>query len=139
MILIQAFSCWFMTGVIWLVQILIYPTHKMVGENEFKSYHDFHNQRITWIVAPVMAIELVTAIALNWQDRNIFYSINLVSVVIIWFLTGLVNVPSHARLSFVDQKSKIRLENLNWPRTLIWTARSFFWLWTLNHILTESI
>lgn len=125
---INAFACWFMTGVIWLVQVLLYPLFKRVGEKEFKALHRFHMNSITWVVAPVMALELLTAILLYHQSRTTLHLGNLISVVGLWALTGLVNVPTHNKLEFASEVSKSRLVQRNWPRTLVWTGRSFMFV-----------
>lgn len=117
-------SCIFMAGIIWLVQILVYPLFQKVGPMEFKSVHDFHVQRITWIVAPVMLVEIVTAFILWVQRDEVFFLWNLSSVVILWILTAFVNVPTHNDLSFTYFSSKQRLVVRNWPRTIIWTLRA---------------
>lgn len=133
-ILAQVFSCWFMTGVIWLVQVLIYPNYKFVGQKEFENFHEFHMNRITWIVAPMMGIELFSAIWLLWNHPDSIYWINSISIALIWCLTAFVNVPTHRVLTFEIKKTK-RLVAGNWPRTILWTIRSSFWLFMLNSMM----
>lgn len=123
-LILHGFSCWFMTGVICLVQVLVYPFLGRVGENEFSSLHQFHTQQITWIVAPVMTLELVTAALLFLQLRNQFFLWNLLSVVSLWGLTAFVNVPTHDHLKYESEISKKNLVFRNWFRTVIWVLRS---------------
>lgn len=131
-VIIQIFSCWVMTGMIWMVQGLVYPQFQRVGEAEFKNYHQFHLRRITWIVAPVMVAELVSGFWLLALNQSIFYFLNLTTIIMLWILTALLNVPSHNRLAFdFEQKKQLTLIWLNWPRTLLWTFRSAFWIWML--------
>lgn len=129
--IIHVFSCYFMTGAIWLVQVLVYPNFKILGKSEFQKFHDFHMKRITWIVAPIMAIELITGSLLFYQNQNIVYFVNLVSIFTLWGLTVFINVPSHKKLKFELEQSKNILVNRNWPRTFIWTVRSLFLTWIL--------
>jgi hypothetical protein len=129
---IHAASCWFMTGVIWLVQILVYPFFRLVGEKEFSKIHQFHTSQITWIVAPVMLLELASASWLYFHIPNKLFLWNLISVAVLWILTASVNVPSHNRLSFDSESSKKQLVFLNWPRTFIWTFRGLFILALLH-------
>lgn len=125
-LVLHVFACWFMTGVIWTVQILVYPQFKQVGKTEFSQTHKFHTERITWIVAPMMTLELLTAIWLCFQNSETIYYGNLASVILVWILTAVVNVPTHNKLKHESEASKLNLVRYNWPRTLIWTLRSIF-------------
>ena len=118
----QIFSCWFLTGLIWLVQVLVYPNFCLVGKIEFKNFHEFHLNRITWVVAPVMGLELLSGILLFVKDHSAFYLCNAFSIVVLWILTGLVNVPSHNYLLHEEEITKRRLIVSNWPRTVLWTV-----------------
>ena len=129
--MMHLFSCFFMTGAIWLVQVLIYPNFKIVGPNEFSKFHQFHGQRITWIVGPMMALELLSAIGLYALSQGSFLLWNLISVAGIWLLTAFVNVPTHDKLSFDIEETKSKLIWYNWPRTIIWTMRSLFLMFYL--------
>jgi sterol desaturase/sphingolipid hydroxylase (fatty acid hydroxylase superfamily) len=58
-------ATWFMVGLIWFVQVVHYPLFAAVPAGEpFAAYHRQHVRRTTWVVAPVMLVELVTAVAL---------------------------------------------------------------------------
>lgn len=128
-LVMHVFSTLFMTGAIWLVQILVYPNFKIVGSLEFRKFHEFHLNRITWVVAPVMTIELLTGAWLLTYDQTLVYWLNLVSVLFLWLYTGLINVPSHKRLNYNFEVSKSFLVLSNWPRTVVWSVRSMFWIW----------
>ena len=56
----------FMTGVIWFVQIVHYPLFSGVGKAEFSAYEQRHTALTTWVVAPPMLIEALTALMLLW-------------------------------------------------------------------------
>lgn len=132
--LIHVFCCWFMTGVISLVQILVYPNFQIIGVSPFKKFHEFHLQRITWIVAPVMVLELLTATWIAYEKSNSLTLINLGSVVVLWMLTGIINVPAHNKLDAHDEISLRKLSFKNWPRTVLWSARTIGLFWfILSH------
>ena len=124
--LFHVFACCFMTGVIWLVQILVYPIFQYVGRAEFQNFHCVHMNRITWIVVPVMTLELLTGIGLYIQSPSPLFLWNLVSVVTLWILTALVNGPTHNNLAIESAQSLNHLVLSNWPRTIIWSARCGF-------------
>jgi len=39
---------WMMTGVIWVVQILLYPNFKLIGPNELSIIHQLHIKKNTY-------------------------------------------------------------------------------------------
>ena len=43
-----------LVGVIWLVQILVYPQLTRVGASDFPAFHVGHTRLITYVVAPLM-------------------------------------------------------------------------------------
>jgi len=121
-------SCLAMTGIIWLVQILIYPLLGQISEQQFIQIHNFQMKRITMLVAPLMLIEIFTASLLLYQIKTQTYLFNLISVLMLWSYTFLVNVPAHKQLSYNNQKSKNYLILKNWPRTILWSLRSMLLL-----------
>ncbi len=123
--LIQLAVCWFMTGVIWLVQVLVYPSFYDVPAGEFSVFHTNHTQRISWIVAPAMMIELLTAAGLVYLEPNTFWILNFVGVLSIWGVTFLISVPRHHQLSAQKDSGTIQsLIHSNWIRTALWSARA---------------
>ena len=127
-LIIHLFATWFMTGAIWLVQAVVYPNFKIVGRSEFQAFHQFHSNRITWVVAPMMLVELVTSVLLLLKFQSPVMWWNLSSILLVWILTATVNVPSHKNLTYDLDHTKSKLIFGNWPRTVIWTERSLFWL-----------
>lgn len=122
---IQLISCAMMVAVIWIIQILHYPTFFYINESDFSKFHEFHSSRITWIVAPLMFLELVSASFLWYLEMNsIFYRLNLVLAIFVWFVTFFVSVPIHNQLLKGKDLNQIkRLVFTNWIRTGIWTFR----------------
>lgn len=53
----HAGATWFMTGLIWFVQIVHYPLMGAVPGDAFRVYQELHQRRTTWIVGPVMLVE----------------------------------------------------------------------------------
>jgi hypothetical protein len=134
----HVFSTFFMTGLIWLVQIVHYPSFLFVSEAGFNSFHDFHSRRITWIVAPIMGVELLSAAVLWYTRGGTLWLANFISVCVLWALTGLVSVPIHNRLTHGLSRSDLdQLVKTNWWRTIGWSLRAlfligFFMLFQLN-------
>ena len=64
LLIAQLVSTLFMTGLIWCVQLVHYPLFARVGEGTFSAYEQDHQRRITWIVMPVMLVELASGVLL---------------------------------------------------------------------------
>ena len=128
MILLHAAATWFLVGLIWTIQLVHYPLFAQVGERSFRAYHDEHGRRITWIVGPVMGVELVTGALLVFQPPSgappwALWT-GLVLLLVIWGSTGALQVPLHARLGERFSREAVRaLVGTNWLRTFAWTAR----------------
>lgn len=122
---LQLLSCWFMFSAIWLVQLLIYPNLQLFEPSRFKEAHARHTFRISFLVGPAMAAELVTAAALVYFAPEWPWILNLLSVITLWSLTQFVSVPLHNRLSRgFDATVITQLTRTNWPRTILWTLRA---------------
>lgn len=128
-LLIHTAATLFMLGLIWFVQVVHYPLFGRVGREEFLRYEQAHQRLTTWVVAPPMLLELVTAILLVAMD---FTSINpalrwagLALVVLIWLSTIFVQIPQHAALAKSwDEDVHHKLVRGNWLRTVAWSVRS---------------
>ena len=123
--LTQLFCSFFMCGLIWLVQMVHYPSFSYVDEDKFTSFENFHTGRISMIVVPIMLIELISALALAILDQGMITVVNLVIVLLIWLATFSFSVPCHVALSkSKNSKSIEKLVITNWLRTVFWTAKS---------------
>lgn len=142
-LLLNLFSTVFMTGVIWVVQIVHYPLFQKVGEQQFVSYEAEHQQRISWIVIPPMLLELGTSVLLLFYtpDWLPFWAtaVGLLLTLGIWLSTFGLSVPQHQRLrQGFEATAYQRLVLTNWPRTLMWSIRSILLSLFLFQALTPT-
>jgi len=119
-----------MFGVIWMVQLVQYPLFKDVGANAFKEYHAGHVTRITYVVLPLMTLEVATAIGFTWLHVQppvgayVWYA-SLTGLVAIWVSTMFWQVPAHDKLSNGFQSQvHATLVGGNWLRTGLWSFRA---------------
>lgn len=135
--LVHFSSCLFMTGLIWLIQLIHYPSFKFINPTHFSEFHRFHSNTITYIVGPIMTIELLSGFYLFFhQKSNLMFNLNLLGLLLIWAATAFLSVPSHAKLAlgFTDTSASF-LISTNWIRTAIWSLRSLgllYGLWELT-------
>jgi hypothetical protein len=126
--IVQIASTLFLTGVIWVIQIVQYPFFASVGAENFTKYHDDYRFWITPVVAPAMIIELLTAIFLlfyppeNIDSKLIWLGIML--ALIVWASTFFLQVPLHEKLAHgYNSQTLAALVNTNWIRTVCWSLR----------------
>ena len=127
LLLAHCAATWALIGLIWNVQLVQYPAFLLVGATEFARYHEAHCRRITWIVGPLMGIELLTGAALWWERPAGFTDLlaagGLVLIAVNWLATAFVAVPLHGRASGRDEAVRRALVRTNWIRTVAWTLR----------------
>jgi hypothetical protein len=122
---LNVISAFLLTGVIWTIQIVHYPSFHYIDQMSFTNFHHFHERRISIIVMPLMLIELTTSTALYINNMSsIVFALNLLIVVLIWCSTFFIQVPIHSILSQKKDKKLIeKLVNTNWIRTFLWSMR----------------
>ena len=114
-----------LVGVLWVVQVAVYPLFDALAPADFPAYHHRYTRRITLVVAPLMVAEGLTALLL-WLGglRGPLAVAAAVLLLLIWLSTFALQVPLHLRLDRgYDAAAHRRLVATNWIRTLAWTAR----------------
>lgn len=139
LLLLHAGVTLFMMGLIWVIQLVHYPLFALVGSESYTQYHLAHMKRITWIVAPVMLLELISSVAIVYlsilTSAQLGY-LGLGLLTFIWICTALFQVPAHNQLSKIwNQGVHARLVRSNWMRTVAWSARGVLALWMLSDSL----
>jgi hypothetical protein len=122
---LNVISAFLLTGVIWTIQIVHYPSFHYIDKLSFTNFHHFHERRISIIVMPLMLIELSTSTVLYINNMSsIVFALNLLIVVLIWCSTFFIQVPIHSILYQKKDKKLIeKLVNTNWIRTFLWSMR----------------
>jgi uncharacterized membrane protein len=132
-LLIHAAAAWFMTGLIWFVQIVHYPLFDRVGAREASKYCIDNRRLTTFVVVPVMLFEGAMSAALVWLLPATLKPAAWAGVAMLlalWVSTAVIHVPQHARLGKgFDASVHRRLVASNWLRTTLWTARGIVALW----------
>jgi hypothetical protein len=123
---LHAAATFALTGLIWTIQLVHYPLFSLVGPDSFPSYHQQHTTRITWLVAPLMLTELLTAASLVYLgNRNPWLLASLVPLIFNWLSTWRVQIPLHNILtSGFNLHAHQRLVSSNWWRTAAWSSRT---------------
>ncbi|MEM7411997.1 MAG: hypothetical protein AAF430_17350 [Myxococcota bacterium] len=133
-LLVHAGATWFMTGLIWFVQVVHYPLFGRVAEDGFVAYENAHTRLTTWVVGPPMLLEVGTLAWLSWTPTpaagGLALGVGAALLALIWISTALLQVPRHQELSTgFDGRAHRRLVTSNWVRTVAWSLRAALVLW----------
>ena len=114
-----------LTCLIWIVQILHYPSFMFVDKNHFAAFEAFHTKSISFIVLPLMLLEITVSSMLFYQNPRSFFTLgSCLLLAFIWGTTFLVSVPCHNILSTgFDQITIEKLISTNWIRTISWSMK----------------
>ena len=139
LLLLQLGSTLGMFGVIWFVQIVHYPLFLSVGHAHFAAYEAAHANRTTYVVAPLMLVELVSSLlllspALRPDGLSVAWAwLGAALIGVIWASTAFVQVPLHNQLQSGYSAAAIgKLVATNWVRTVAWSCRAGIvlgWAW----------
>lgn len=120
---------------IWLVQLIIYPSLGYTEEHSFIFWHDRYSKIIASIVIPLVLIQAgVEVVHFLRQDVRMF---RILLLSLIWLFTFFVATPFHFRLHCNGKNMTTidRLVGSNWLRTILWTI---IFMNTVTGFLTDS-
>lgn len=137
--LIEALRLAIDTGVltlIWLVQLVIYPGLTRYSEVNLKSWHPIYTRSVTFVVLPLMFIQLGLSCYKAISVGAVIDLVHLLLVMTAWVITFVKAVPLHQSIetSEIGIKTAHLLVSINKPRTLVWT---FAWILGLVSIFTS--
>ena len=113
-----------MVGVIWVIQLLHYPSFNFINDKKYIEFQHFHMQRISFIVIPAMLIELASALLLAYFFRSSLTIILLALLLGVWAITLIFFTKLHQKLTNgYNQGIVDRLIQINWSRTILWSLR----------------
>ncbi len=137
-LLICLAATFYLTGLIWVIQLVHYPLFARIGLQEFNFYHNEHSNRIVIALSLPTLLAFVSAVLLVWLHPAAVpgWSIwlNLGLTFGFWVVTGLVQVPLHGRLGQNSSEAEKLIQALvksNWWRTCIWTAQGLLLVWMM--------
>lgn len=129
LLLVNLICTGYMTGVIWLVQLVHYPMFLAYDRAEFSRIMREHQSRTFRVVFLPMLIELITAYLLLFiSPVGVDYTLMILSAVLAtWWAAATAHwqIPLHEKLeqSGYDAAIIAQLVRSNWLRTAIWTVR----------------
>jgi len=126
-----------MVGLIWVMQVVHYPLFARVGDETYGGFQTEHMRRISQVLFIPWGLEALTTIALvvmaPTTRLRVIALIGAALFVAVTLITAGLAAPIHGRLvDGFDADEHRRLLAVNWPRTLLWTARgivALFLVW----------
>ncbi len=120
---VHVLCCFYMAGVIAMVQFIHYPCFAKIDDKHWAQFHLQHTTVMGFLVGPVMVLELATSFFLPLPPMLKF--LNVFLILLIWLVTFLKAVPAHDRLRLGKRESEIAiLVKSNLSRTLLWFVRA---------------
>lgn len=143
-LILHSMACFILTGLIWTIQLVHYPSFYFYEVKYFLKGHRLHTKQVSKIVLPLMLVELLTGVYLMTTNLFLIYFIPMVvsifALVIIWSITFFKSIPEHQILAEGKNDESIeRLIQTNWGRTLSWTLRSLLLFGVLIQNKSEFI
>ena len=112
-----------MVVVLWLVQLVIYPSFLRCELIQLVDWHRAYSTRVAWVIIPPMFAQLPVVGWLTYKQPNAFNLAALAALLVCWILTFAVSVPLHRKIDSGDTRAATveRLIRTNWPRTILWS------------------
>jgi DMSO reductase anchor subunit len=109
---------------IWLVQLVIYPSFLYYEQDSLKRWHEKYTQKITYVVLPLMMGQLIITTIHLFNNFSTFTFGSFLMIITLWMMTFLIFVPLHSKISNNEINLSIvhQLIRLNWIRTLLWSG-----------------
>ena len=126
MLIIHTIATSVMVGVIWIIQLVHYPSFHFIELNKYTTFQRFHMSRISYVVIPAMLTELFTLILIiiSMDQIDTLVLASAILLIFIWLITAVFFSGVHQKLTLgYDQTVVDKLVKLNWGRTLLWTLR----------------
>ena len=113
---------------IWMVQLLIYPSFLYYSREELHRWHFKYTFRIGSIVIPLMLIQVFVYGTQLMSNQQMFEIGGALIVILIWIITLFRFVPMHNSIMNKNYEEGLlkRLISTNWIRTMLWTIL-FVW------------
>lgn len=120
---LHLFATLLMTGVVWFVQLVHYPSFRFVADDKGSEAARIHQRNTSMLVIPLVLVEMGTGILLMFSSWITQYGnyllINLALLFLVWGVTFLRMFPIYRRLNEnMNEESISSLISTNWIRTL---------------------
>ena len=123
-----------------LLSISALPRLWLIKSSIFSEFHKSYTNKMLFIVAPVMILELISSLLLVIFDMNDNNTgiVLLITLMLIWFLTFFTIVPIHNKLSVNYNKNlNQKLIKYNGLRTILWIIKLILFVGFCDYLATN--
>jgi len=108
---------------IWIVQLIIYPSFHVVSKSDFTAWHKKYMSLISYLVVPLMFAQVVFHAVGLYLDASALKIVTALFIAGAWVTTFTLSVPCHHALASEGQSTAVirRLIRTNWLRTICWS------------------
>jgi hypothetical protein len=108
---------------IWLVQLVIYPSFTYYQPKDLLKWHQQYTTRLAFVVIPLMLSQLVFVIVAVFYQLDLVNSCSLLIVLFLWIFTFTSFAPLHHKISEGNTNQSLLqlLIRRNWIRTFLWS------------------
>ena len=108
--------------IIWMVQLIIYPSFARFEDEHFVDWHKTYCQRIGLFVLPLMFAQIIHSSASCFFEGLAYDWIKLAANLGSWVITFSISAPLHGKLQEgKDYELIAKLVKTNWLRTFFWS------------------
>ncbi len=107
---------------IWLVQMIIYPSMRYWDRETFNCAHPWYTKTITPFIIMLMPSQAFIAGVELVTSPSFPLLLQALAIVVAWLVTFYISVPLHTKLGLGFDKDLIeKLIQTNWYRTSAWS------------------
>ncbi|PHN08528.1 hypothetical protein [Flavilitoribacter nigricans] len=113
---------------IWLVQLVIYPSFKYFSREGINRWHPKYTFLVSFVIMPLLLGQLALAAYQVFFFPDLFTIVSFILIIIAWILTFFFAVPIHHTFSLAEDHQVLadRLIRINAYRTIVWTLAFVF-------------
>ena len=110
--------------VVWLAQVIMYPSLAHIERDAFVSWHRKYSSRIAFFVIPLLCGQAIIVGILVYYEASLLNVFSAALIAACWASTFGLSVPCHARLQRAGKDLQVirKLVRTNLIRTMLWTA-----------------
>ncbi len=110
--------------VVWLAQVIMYPSLARIQNDVFVSWHKKYTNRIAFFVIPLLCGQAIIVGLMIYLRYDFPTILSAAIIILCWVSTFGLSVPCHAKLQRLGKDISVihRLVWTNLLRTLLWTV-----------------
>ncbi len=118
--------------VVWLAQVIMYPSLAHIERDAFLSWHRKYSSRIAFFVIPLLCGQAIIVGIMIYLGGGFLTILSAAIIVLCWVSTFGLSVPCHAKLQRSGKDLSVirRLVWTNLIRTILWSLVFLIGIWS---------